>query len=243
MFKKIVALFDVHIPENIDLTNVLKFISDFRPNYLVLGGDLMHLNYFSKWAEMRPNDLAGDKFNQDVKITNKFLDALDKRVKSDCKKYFIIGNHEERIDRFIAKFPYLDKILNLRRELYLKDRNYKIISINQYAKIGKIYFIHGHYTNKYHANKHLSVYHKNIRYGHTHTYQVESEASPIDFHRRLAINIPCLCHINPDYLKNKPNRWVNGFYYAFVSSNGNFYEHIPIITNGKFLAGGKIYGK
>ncbi len=239
--RKLISLFDVHIPENINLKPVLDFMKDFKPDIVILGGDFLHLNYFSRWAEMKPNDLAGDKFKQDIIIANKILDKIDKFAAPKAEKYYLEGNHEERIRRFIEKFPYLAQVLDLQRELRLKERNYKWVSYNNYAKVGKLYFIHGHYTSKYHSNKHLQVYGKNIRYGHVHDYQIASQISPIDFQRRLGISIPCLCHLNPDYMKNKPNKWINGFHYAYIDKNGLFYEFIPIITHGKFMANGKLY--
>jgi len=237
--KKLISIWDCHIPEHINLNPLCKFIKDFKPDYFIIGGDFLDLAYFSDWAQMKPENIAGDKFRKDLKIANKFLDFFDKYAK---KKYYIEGNHEYRLFRFIEKFPYLRHILDLRRELHLKERGWKWISFNQVLKIGKLYFTHGHYTTKYHANKHLTTYGKNIRYGHIHDYQVYSQVLPIDFHRRLGIALPCLCHINPEYMRGRPNKWVNGFHYAYLEDTGIFYEFVPIIQgNGKFVAEGKLY--
>lgn len=249
MSKRLVSLYDIHLESRIKdkclsiLNPVLQFVKNFKPNVLLIGGDYLNLRYFSKWAEMKPNDLAGNLFDEDITFANEILDRLDKSCnKKDMRKIFLIGNHEEWIWKFLEKYPFLNKVLDLIKELKLKERGYEIVAPNQYAKVGKIYFIHGIYTNLGHAKKHLQVYGKNIRYGHLHTYQIFSKVSPIDFHRRLGISIPCLCDMNPHYMRNRPNKWIQGFHYAYIEDTGEFYENIPIITNGKFMAEGKLYG-
>jgi predicted MPP superfamily phosphohydrolase len=241
--KRVVSLFDIHHPVNIDLTGVLKFIEDFKPHIIVLGGDTFDLNYFSRWAEMSPNALSGDKFKADMEWGNDFLDKIESRmVKKRPRKIFIEGNHEERIRRFIDKYPYLNEMLALKRELHIEERKWEWIAENNYAKVGKLYYVHGHYTNKYHSEKHLRVYGKNIRYGHKHDTQMYMTVSPIDYHRRTARSIPCLCTTNPAFLRSRPNSWINGFQYAHIAEDGNFYESVPLIQGDKFIAEGRKYG-
>ena len=51
----------------------------------------------------------------------------------------------------------------------------------------------------------------------------------------------CLCHKNPDYLKNKPNKWAHGFAVLYVYDDGMFDVDIKRIVNGKFIYNNKLY--
>jgi len=57
--KKLIALFDVHIPYNINLDPVFEFIGDFKPNIVVLGGDAHDFTSLSSWVSDQSRNLDG----------------------------------------------------------------------------------------------------------------------------------------------------------------------------------------
>ena len=104
-------------------------------------------------------------------------------------------------------------------------------------------YIHGTYTNEFHAKKTVLAYHSSVIYGHLHTIQTHMLVSPIDsdkFYKASCVG--CLCHLNPHYNRNRPNAWVNGFSYAYVDKKtGTFNDFTPIIVKGNFWAEGRRY--
>ena len=247
--KRLVSLFDVHIPDQIDLSGVMEFIKDFKPHILILGGDFMDFDYLSSWSQHRVEYFLEDKpreqYDNDIKMANGVLDKLDKyRIQSGAELHYLEGNHEERLRRLYDKFPDKSRTIyeayDYKSHLHLKERGYSWHSYNQVVKKGRLYFTHGVYHNKYHTAKHGSIYNRNLRYGHLHGYQAWSMISPIDHHEKIVKAIPCLCHKNPHYMKDRPNAWQNGFHYA-VMENGKFFESVPHIIHGQFRAEGKTY--
>ncbi len=71
--RRIVALYDTHIPDNIPLDGVIKFIKDFNPTHLILGGDFLHLESVRQLAKDRKMDVASAEFKNSVAGLNEDL--------------------------------------------------------------------------------------------------------------------------------------------------------------------------
>ncbi len=129
--------------------------------------------------------------------------------------------------------------------LELKKRKIQWIpyrSKKNYYKVGKLYYTHGEYVNKYHASKMVYAWNCNIRYGHVHSSQVYTK--PVkrgigDLHK--AISLPCLCHTKFDYLGGKAISWEHGFHIAYIKPNGNFWEYVIPIIDNSFYFNNKLY--
>ena len=52
-----------------------------------------------------------------------------------------------------------------------------------------------------------------------------------------------LCELNPVYVRNKPNAWVNGFSIIELQDTGDFNVLPVVVSDGKFSYGGQLYGK
>jgi hypothetical protein len=61
--------------------------------------------------------------------------------------------------------------------------------------------------------------------------------------KQLGTTLPCLCTVAPAYAKNSPNAFVVGFgiLEEWAPNRANLY--VPIIMDGVFSYGGKLYGK
>jgi hypothetical protein len=94
----------------------------------------------------------------------------------------------------------------------------------------------------YHARHTVAAYHKTVFYGHHHTKQAFMDVSPIDVSEYyLGESVACLCNLNPDFMKNKPNAWTHGFLIMYIEENGLFYPmQIPIVKN-RFIINGRLY--
>ena len=237
--KKIVALYDIHYPYNINLKPVIEFIKDFKPDTVILGGDSLDLAYLSHWNELSPGKWQGSDLLRDYEEFGKILDT----IRPMCKDmFFIMGNHEKWVTDFGNKFPTLKGIIDIAKGLKFKERNIKTISFGNFVKIGHLFFMHGASVTGFHSKKMVGDWQRCVRYGHVHDFQAYSLISPIDTHKVYnAISCGCLCKRNPEYLHNRPNKWQHGFYYAIVDKQGNFTDSfVPIIRN-KFYYNDKEY--
>ena len=99
-------------------------------------------------------------------------------------------------------------------------------------KVGKLYFTHGEYLNKFHAATTANSFMRAVKYSHTHQRQSFTNVSALDvrdFH--IAESVGCLCNRNPTYGHGRPNSWVHGFNYSIVNPDGSFYDSSPITVS------------
>ena len=240
--KRGVALFDIHSPEqNIPCMNIVfEFLKDFKPHYLVLGGDQMDFGCISHHNKGKIRLTENTRLRKDYKkFQADILDKFDSIVSKRCKKYFMIGNHEYWIERLIDDNPQLEGLVEIENNLDLDS--YTIIPFNQVLTIGEINFIHGIWTNKYHAEKNIRIYNKNIVSGHLHTNQIFTVVSPINNLPRQGISVGCLCNKNMDYMHEKPSAWMHQFMYWYELEDSTFRYYLVTILNGIAIINGKIY--
>ena len=168
-----IAAFDIHYPDHdkASLNIIIKAIEMIRPDYFIFGGDQLHLDCISHHNKGKVKLLENRRISKDFKgFQTDILDRIELVLPKRCSKYFMIGNHEYWIDRLIEDNPQMEGLMEVQNNLKLSS--YKIIPFNEVLRIGDINFIHGIYTNKYHAEKHLRIYQKMLFYGHIHTNQV-----------------------------------------------------------------------
>jgi len=244
--KKVIALFDVHIPNNIDLSGILKFLNDEKPDILILGGDFMDVESLSHWAMAggKRLTLEGKRWKEECRIAGEMLDKFREIVGKKCEIVYLMGNHEEWPSQYIDRNPEMSGIIDIQLMLELDKRNIKWIPYKcekNFYKVGKLYFTHGEYTVNNHSLKMLRSYNCNIRYGHLHTYQAVTKTSKKDIgDMHTAISVPCLCKPG-EYLGGKCTSHINGFYVAYIKPDGNFFEYVIMIINNHFFFNNKLY--
>ncbi len=239
---------DAHVPEHdpAALEAFMQFGEWYKPHGIINIGDFMEMEAVSHWParDMRPRRLIPH-----IQEGKNILQAINKRFgKQLVFRYFLIGNHEDWLDQYlVAKVPELfDGIEDLGVSfgiaylLGLESFGYTVIPLNEILTIGKhCHFIHGYYTNKYHAYKHLEVFGVNIYYGHLHDVQSISQVSVKGVHE--AMSLGCLRDLNAPFLKGKPNNWSHAFGIFEFRKDGQFTRYVPIIINGKFSFGGQVF--
>jgi predicted phosphodiesterase len=246
--KKSVLLPDIHHPnyEQRVMDAVDEFIIDYEPDELVYMGDQIDLSCVSSWSKNKPLLKEGKRllkdyndFNQDILINHENITS------PETERVFIFGNHEQRVSWYIEQHPELDGFINIEKCLNLEERGYKIVPFNEIHYIGKLAVIHGFFYNKYHATKTLDAFEGNVVYGHVHNPQMYAKVTPLDqkgYH--TATSLPCLSTINPNYRKNMPNRFLNGFgIVEHLPATGQFHLYTIIIVDGSFMWNGRYYGK
>jgi predicted phosphodiesterase len=241
---KFVMLNDVHVPHNIDLAEIWKFVADYKPDYMLLVGDIVNNDPFDHWAKSSPRRFKTmpqpkEYFNNCNKV---FYKPMRAAVGPTCKVVHWVGNHEYWSIKAINDMPegegYFEVWNNVEEvDLWVPNK--------QIANLGHLHFIHGDVIQggRYHASKMMNYYRRNIRYGHYHDIQESSHTSPIDVtDRHTARSCGTLEKYNPHFMQNRPHDWMQAFTYGVVTPDGYFWDNTVSVVEGRFYAEGKFYG-
>lgn len=243
--KKVVILPDIHYPEHSkkSIKLVLKLIKDLKPDEIIYQGDNLDMGAISHWNKDKKRKVELKRLQKDYNgFIKDVLTPIERAAGKNTKFVWLDGNHSFWAEQYLDKNPELEGMIEPRVCLALKERGYKYIPFNQIYKLGKLNIIHGYYTNKYHTAKTLDAFGESVCYGHVHSPQMTTRMKTIDsneFH--AAYSLPCLCELSPDYMKNRPTAWVNGFGVVYVMPDGMFNLYTIIISNNSFVFNNKIY--
>lgn len=250
--KKFLALYDIHfgyerrgghrvaLHDSKAISAVMKFAKDFKPDHVILGGDILDCGAISHHNHGKPGAVEGLRLVADAKEVNKLLIKPIEEI-AKGKLVYITGNHEGWLDQLVELHPGLEGIVDLKSILGLSKR-WDVVEEGGAYKLGKLVFIHGDQIRggEMPAKNAVLAYERNVRLGHFHTFQAFTKTSAVDANGHTGVVIPCLCKKAPKYGGGAPNKWMQGFSYGFVDDNG-FNDFFPIIVNGSFRAEGKLY--
>jgi len=225
---------------------ICAFIKDFKPEIVVQLGDLIdNTPLLSKVKQKYPSFDAMDikSLDDDYFYANEVLDQIDKAVPKDTKKVFLPGNHEFRSDLILSHYPELKNLLDYKSRLRFKDRGWDCTKkyLEPYD-LGKLKVFHGEFWGQGHVKKHLTVYRRNLMYGHTHQVCQDSVSSPMQEIPTWGASIGCVCNVSPEWQRGKSSSWEHGFAYGwFDKDSGDFYPNVVRIVHKAFYAEGKLY--
>lgn len=225
---------DTHVPQQDHkaVDTALSLLQWYKPDVTVILGDFMDCAPVSHWLKDKRQTLEGQRLAKDAEKANILLDDIQKLTK---KIIFLEGNHEDWIRQAINSNPQLEGLIDLEVLLKFKARP-KIIQVEEYggvANLGKLWFTHGMYVTQNHARAHVEAFGRSIVYGHTHDVQLYTKVSPIDIDdKHMGLSLGCLADKNPEYNKNRPNKWVHAVGLGTVRNNGGFNIDPIIISKG-----------
>jgi len=240
-----VFLTDIHLPDSINLNPIFNYLNDYKPNIVILGGDIIDAKGLHGIDNRPANAFKIDWYKRDCKLLKDFLIKLNKIV-PNAKFIYLEGNHEERYKRLMNKYPDTFKgQFNLLRDSTPKRMKIKWISYgnyNSFYRLGDTIFVHGTIYPDHHA-KRYALDHTPFKciYGHLHHFQAYTTRKAFStMTPRYAITPGCLSHTTPEWKKGAPNQWVNGFI-SFELNNNTVIPTIHVIEKGRFYIGGKEY--
>lgn len=214
-----------------------KFAKHLKPDFVVDLGDWLDMAYIASFNKERLDTISGMTFKDDYDLGKRELDFWQSVTP---KLYMIQGNHDERTERLIDAVPAFKGLIDYHIVFDFEGRGIEYRRIlDEPLRIGKLTFIHGWYTNKYHAAKHLDVYSGNICYGHCHRFMTISKNLAHHNEEIQAWCIGGLCDKAPDYMKGRPTGWQNGFAIMYLQDNGDFNLYPINIINGGFVWEGR----
>ena len=239
LLTKILAVPDVHFGlHNIKMVNILlAFCRDFKPDIIVILGDLMEVESLGKFS----SPYTKFTLEQEFTLTNWFLDELLYRA-PNARIIYLSGNHEYRLYNEAAISPQLKGMLSLERNLGLKKRGIGLIpwQNNKFFKHGKVRFHHGFTTNQYAAREMADAAGGCVVFGHTH--RIQSFQAKKCTHRHTGFNIGTLSHLNPEFSKTqKPRGHANGFWFSYVQKSYDFSPYQVRLIGKKFIINEREY--
>ena len=239
--QQIFVLSDIHIPYQDDQTLKVVFdcVKDQQPKYLVLLGDILDCYSISRFCK-RPDRVRN--LQAEIDIFYKLMRDLKKDI-PNTEIHYVLGNHENRLEKLILDNPGLFGLEALEpRKLFRLDE-LGIYYHKTKVKLNNFIYYHGDVARKdssYSAKAEFYDHKMNSGIsGHTHrlgSYYTTYEQDATGWFEN-----GCLCKIEPDYL-NDPDKanWQQGF--TIVDSFDGINQGTQInINNHKFAYNGKIY--
>lgn len=232
---------DIHAPFHDEKAIELacKALEIIRPVALVYLGDNIdwaQLSSFDKDPErITSSQKEVDKFHE---IDKMFVDAIGK----DARRYWLIGNHEERLNRYLCSHPEISGLRGMQLSSVLGlDKKFKQLQNLQIIEEeinwrDRFIFKHGSAVRQYSgvtARAELDKEHINGISGHTH----RAGAYYLTHRGRMLTWFEggCLCQLEPTYMKN-PN-WQHAISIGYFNADGSSdYFHIDQIIFSKYQA-------
>ena len=235
--KRVLILSDIHIPyHSIESLNaVFDFAKGEKPDAVLLNGDTIDFFQLSRFCK----EPGKRSFAHELAAFKQFFEVLDKTF-PQAKKYFKLGNHEERYNHFLwMKAGELDGVNEFKLEEIIKARaeGIEVIGEKRIIKAGELNIVHGHefggsVFSPVNVARGLYLRAKvSAMQGHNHQSSEHTETD-MNGNIKTTWSTGCLCELHPAYLPI--NKWNHGF--AMVDVDGETFEvRNKRIYKGKIL--------
>ena len=240
---------DIHVPDEDKRAYgaVLNYASDHKYDGFIQLGDWVDFNTISSHNKGILGKVEGNRIQKDFLALENSISEIRQVLGPKVPKYFIEGNHEFRLPRYLDAQPELKGL----PDFDLPGRVSKAApemtwipfwSEGKVLQVGKAKFIHGRSTGKYPAAKVARDYDGNVFFGHVHSVEYLSETTVDDQRTRGAMALGCLQSPKVKWMQGRPNRWQHAFAEFFFFKNGDFTFYTPQLFNGRFISStGKVY--
>lgn len=229
----------------------MNLISDFKPDDIILNGDIMDCGPASRHIRAQGNrrQIEGLRLLKDFELTREtFIKPISKLVSG--RKVYKKGNHEAWVDLLVDQDPEaLEGLVDDFNGLLQLPKDWELTETGKLSHLGKLWFAHGETINNrtmsggpvLSARAAVMMYQRNIRIGHFHTLQQFTMTSAIDEQLpKTGMTCPCLCRKDPPYTGSRPNQWVQGLLLGYWDET-SFHDFPVIIIRGKTTWNGKVY--
>lgn len=235
---------DTHVPfEDKKAWNlVLKAAKELQPERIVILGDFVDCLTVSHFVAP-PGRITTLK--QEVTEANTQLDRLQ-HAAPKAKKTFICGNHELRLEKYLAeKAPKLFGLVDMEALLRITARSWTWVPYRKHITFGKIAYTHDlGYSGKGAVSQCLDSFGGNIIFGHTHRSGVVYGGTVLGEHR---VAMSCGWLGDPgaiDYTyQAKIKDWQTGFGIVQQDRKGNGWVQFCPIINGTVCVNGTWVGR
>jgi predicted phosphodiesterase len=215
---------------------VLPFVEELKPDGVVLNGDIVD-NY--TMSEFSRNPMEKSDLNTEIKLAHGLMDRLS-RITRDGERYWIGGNHEHRLQRYVWKnAPALGVVqaVAFQNLFGLQHYGFEWREYGAHVMLGRLMVTHGTEVHKHSgwtARAHFLKHGVSVIIGHTHRLGQYHIRNTVGDH--AAYENGCLCRLDPEY-EPSPN-WQQGFAVVHVFDNGYFnVQQIRVLERKLFFYG------
>jgi UDP-2,3-diacylglucosamine pyrophosphatase LpxH len=208
---------DIHlgIHDKAALIAAIQYAKQDRVENIILNGDILDSAQISR----HPKTADTPKFLNEIELAKQFLEGLRSEFK-DQNIYFKIGNHEDRLERYLMQnADALAGLIDFRKLLKLDDLGIRFVESTQFMKIENTYIVHGHEMKvSGGVNPARALILKaaaNVVMGHVHRTSFASIKS-LDGKFYKAYTMGCLCKLRQAYMPHSNSN--HGF--AIIQENG-----------------------
>lgn len=137
---RILFIPDCHVPyhDRVAFRTMLAAAQWWRPTAIVILGDFLDLYCVSSHPKKPSVRLS---LSDEMDRGNEALDMVD--ALGVANKYYVMGNHEARLQKYIAKHaPMFDGLLSVEDMLRLDDRGWHVTPYGDGIDIGELYVTH-----------------------------------------------------------------------------------------------------
>lgn len=231
----VLIICDLHIPyhNKESLKIALEYAQHIGISAILFMGDCSDFYSVSRWDK----DPRNRNFQKEIDTVQDILDSI-RQAFPDIGLYYLIGNHEERLERYLrVKAPELlgYRALDYSEIIDARQFDIKIIDQKRIVKIDTLNCIHGHefgrsISNPVNPARGLYLRGKETAIcGHFHQSSQHTEKSMTN-KVTTCWSVGCLCDLRPEYLPM--NKWNHGFAIVIVTDDG-FQVLNKNIINGK----------
>lgn len=220
----------------------MKVARALKPQHLVIIGDFADCYSVSDHDKDPEHAL---RFAEEIADVNDGLDELDAlRAKH---KYYIEGNHEDRVRRYVMKHPELKNVLTIPRLFNLTQRGWRYTPYKHHTKIGKVHFTHDvGVASRGAIFRSLDLYQHSVITGHTHRLMYVVEGTALGDEPKVAASFGWLGDVDAiDYMhRAKANAsWALGFGVGTLEpKTGHIYfTPVPILPDYSCCVNGTVY--
>jgi predicted phosphodiesterase len=219
---------------------MLKVGRALKPTHLVHIGDFMDCYSISDHDK---SPARAGRFLWEVEECNRMLDQLD--ALKPAKKYYIEGNHEDRLRRYVMKHPELNGVVTVPELLRLKQRGWAYTPYKRTAKLGKAHLTHDVGSAGRNAIfKALDTYQHTVITGHTHRMQYVVEGNAVG-ECKLSAAFGWLGDVEQiDYmhLHRAKKDWALGFGIGYLNPKNGYVYTVPVpIIDHTCVVNGVLY--
>lgn len=158
---------DTHFPyvDKSALKKVLKLVKKGNFTHIVQAGDCLDLYSFSRYEKDANHTTPHEELSRGLDMATKMWADIRKAAPK-AKLYQLIGNHEDRLSKTIAKkAPELAGLVTTIQDLYCFPGVKVLKSSKDHLEIDGVIYTHGHYTK---LGDHAKFYRASCVHGHSH---------------------------------------------------------------------------
>jgi hypothetical protein len=238
---RVVVVSDVHAPYH-DARAWAAFVAAvrlLRPDGLVIGGDFLDCYSISSHSR-DPKRRANLAWEVD---TAAVLLAELTEAAPTARKWYLEGNHEYRLPRYIAdRAPELDGMaMSLAERMRFDRLGWTWVDSQSYLQTGKMCFAHGWRCGKYALPQSVQEWGGCLAFGHSHRLGVWYSGD-VRGSDHVGINTGWLGDVGAidyRYRATAERDWQHGFGVIEIAENGTAFAHAVPVIDGVTMVGNR----